>query len=315
MSKLAGPQAKKSSSKILSLLNSKPSAMENKFHPTSHLTVIIFFSIIAILLGTTFYVAPNSYTKASVTQLPEDADPIPPTPAPIPATTDRFYAPILMYHHISDTMPAGPYVVRTATFEKQMAWLKDNNYHVITYAKFYEALINKTTLPEKPVVLTFDDNNKDQFENALPILKKYNYSGLFFIPTAYIGKRGGVMTWDMLKTLVKENMEIGGHSSTHPNLRVIPKEQLYDEELIGSKAVLEKNLGITINFFAYPGGAKSETVVQAVKDTGYTSAVTTIYDPNHSYNDDPYQISRIYVGNNMENFKDFIVGKNLYKSH
>lgn len=289
--------------------------MENKFHPTSPLTVIIFFSIIATLLGTTFYVAPSSYTKASVTQLPEDSDPIPPTPAPIPATTDKFYAPILMYHHISDTMPAGPYVVRPATFEKQMAWLKDNNYHVITYAKFYEALINKTTLPDKPVVLTFDDNNKDQFENALPILQKYNYSGIFFIPTAYINKRGGVMTWDMLKTLVKENMEIGGHSSTHPNLRVIPKEQLYNEELIGSKAILEKNLGITINFFAYPGGAKSKTVVQAVKDTGYTSAVTTMYDPYHTYNDDPYLISRIYVGDSMENFKDFIVGKNLYKSH
>lgn len=284
--------------------------MQNKFHPTSHLTVIIFFTIIATLLGTTLYVAPGSFTKAAITQIS-----IQTAPEPIPATADRFYAPILMYHHISDTMPAGPYVIRTAVFENQMAWLKDNNYHVIPYSQFYEALTTKTTLPEKPVILTFDDNNKDHYENALPILKKYNYKAIFFVPTAYVNKRGGVMTWDMLKELVDEGMEIGSHSSTHPNLTIIPKTQLYEEELRGSRKILEEKLGISIKFFAYPGGAKSKSVIQAVKETGYLSALSTIYDPNHSYEEDPYKVSRIYVGNSMENFVDFINGRNLHKSH
>ncbi|MBI5754438.1 polysaccharide deacetylase family protein [Candidatus Peregrinibacteria bacterium] len=240
----------------------------------------------------------------------------PPPPAKPPhAAKDKFYAPILMYHHISTTMSAGPYVIRPEIFEKQMAWLKDNKYHVITYAQFYGALTTKTDLPDKSVVLTFDDNDKDQYINALPILKKYGYSGIFYIPTAYVNVRGGVMTWDMLKDLVKNNMEIGAHSSTHPDLRVIPKKQLYDEELTGSKEALQKNLGIEIKFFAYPGGAHSKSIEQAVKDTGFLSAVTTFYTPDHTYDEDPYKISRIYVSNSMDEFADFIVGKNLYKSH
>lgn len=264
-------------------------------------------------MGATLATVPLSRTIAIKSQL--DAKKYQKPPLPTQASSDTFYAPILMYHHINDAMPAGPYVIRTETFEKQMAWLKDNNYHVISYMQFYKALTNKTVVPEKSVVITFDDNNKDQYQNALPILKKYGYTAMFFIPTAYINKRGGVMTWDMLKTLVKDNMEIGSHSSTHPNLRVIPKKQLYDEELIGSKKILEENLGIKINFFAYPGGAKSNSVVQAVKDTGYLSALSTIYSPNHSYKEDPYRVARIYVGNNMNNFIDFINGRNLYKSY
>jgi peptidoglycan/xylan/chitin deacetylase (PgdA/CDA1 family) len=289
----------------------------NKTSTDSTNSFIALLAVLVVAIGVTFCVTPEShrYTKASILQLPESADPIPPIQAPTPATAENFYAPILMYHHISDTMPAGPYVIRTAVFENQMNWLKENNYHVISYSQFYEALTTKSTLPEKPVVITFDDNNKDQYENALPILKKYGYTAIFFVPTAYVNKRGGVMTWDMLKTLTKEGMEIGSHSSTHPNLTVIPKSQLYDEELIDSKKILEEKLGISIKFFAYPGGAKSKTVTKAVEDTGYLSAVTTIYTPNHTYDENPYKVSRIYVGNSMENFVDFINGRNLYKSH
>lgn len=289
--------------------------MQNKFRPTTIDTAIAFLASVVTLLSITFYTASSTYTNASVLQLVEKTPLTTPAFVPSPATSDKFYAPILMYHHISDTMAAGPYVIRTDAFENQMKWLKENNYHVITYSQFYEALTQKTTLPEKPVVITFDDNNKDQYENALPILKKYDYKAIFFVPTAYVEKRGGVMTWEMLTTLVNEGMEIGSHSSTHPNLTILPERQLYDEELIGSKKILEEKLGIAIKFFAYPGGAKSGSVVQAMEDTGYLSAVTTIYDPNHSYDENPYRIPRIYVGNSLENFIDFINGRNLYKSY
>jgi|GEM_PF-1703657 len=292
-----------------------------KIDPTSNIVVIIFFLLIFGSIAITLsvkHLTNLNFLTASVIQddgTTAPPDPVPPILGPKHQRSDKFYAPILMYHHISDTMPAGPYVVRPATFEKQMAWLKDNNYTVISYSQFYEALTTQSPLPEKPVVLTFDDNDKDQYENALPILQKYNYKAIFFVPTAYVNVRGGVMTWDMLKTLLSDGMEIGCHSSTHPDLRVIPLKQLYDEELIGSKKILEKNLGISIKFFAYPGGAKSKSVVKAVEDTGYLSAVTTFYTPDHTYDENPYKVSRIYVDNNMDNFKDFIVGKNLYKSH
>lgn len=289
--------------------------MQNKFHPTSIDTAIAFLATVITLLGITFYAAPSVYTEVSIFQAIEKTTLTQSGFVPTPATSDKFYAPILMYHHISDTMAAGPYVIRTDAFENQMKWLKENNYNVITYSQFYEALTQKTSLPEKPVVITFDDNNKDQYENALPILKKYDYKAIFFVPTAYVNVRGGVMTWEMLTTLVNEGMEIGSHSSTHPNLTILPERQLYDEELIGSKKTLEEKLGIAIKFFAYPGGAKSGSVVQAMEDTGYLSAVTTNYDPNHSYDENPYRVSRIYVGNSMENFVDFINGRNLYKSH
>lgn len=289
--------------------------MAKKLHPTSPYVIAFFLTIVIALVATAFFVKSYTYTKAPTSELPESHDPVPITSLGKVSPTDKFYCPILMYHHISDTMPAGPYVIRPDVFEEQMAWLKDNNYHVIKYEDFYNAVTTLTPLPEKPVVLTFDDNNKDQYYNALPVLKKYGYTGIFFIPTAYIDVRGGVMTTEMLKTLVKDGMEIGDHSNTHPDLRVIPREQLYNEELIGSKKILEKKLGISIKFFAYPGGEKSKSVVQAVEDTGYLSAVTTFYTPDHTYNENLYKVPRIYVDNNMKNFADFIVGKNLYKAH
>ncbi len=220
-----------------------------------------------------------------------------------------FTVPILMYHHIAKRQIHDPYSVSPDVFDQQMNWLKMNNYQVITYADFNIAMINKKLLPPKSVVISFDDGDVDQYSAALPILKKYNYSAIFFITTNYIGHKQW-MDWKMLKELVVNKMEIGGHTKSHPNLAKLSSES-QKRELVNSKAVLEKNLNIKIDYFAFPGGAYSSTTVRLLKESGYMSAVTTRHGVKHEFGENLFLVSRIHIDDDLASFTQFVKGARL----
>jgi len=226
---------------------------------------------------------------------------------PINVPTGTFYLPILMYHQIKNDNKQSPYIVSPAIFEEQLSWLKENGYHSIRYDEFYKILQGEERPPEKGVVITFDDGFRNQYENAFPLLKKYGMTGIFFIYTKAVGTRGG-MTWDMLRDLLKNNMEIGSHTVTHPDLDRLTAFQV-DYELTQSKKLLEKNLSIPIHYFAYPGGSYKLTVVKEVKKAGYLSAVTTVHNVFHPNNENPFLVRRIHIDNDMVSFVLFVTGQ------
>lgn len=217
------------------------------------------------------------------------------------------HVPILMYHHIVKRLKHDPYSVSPDVFDQQMNWLKQNDYQVITYADFYQAMLKHKVLPKKSVVITFDDGDVDQYSAAWPILKKYHYSALFYITTNFIGHRQW-MNWDMLKELsAAGNMEIGAHTMSHPNLSKLSSEKQW-RELVVSKNILEKNLKTKINFFAYPGGAHNTSTIALLKKAGYLSAVTTRHDVFHLPNENLYLVSRIHIDDDLASFAQFVEG-------
>lgn len=184
--------------------------------------------------------------------------------------------PILVYHIVRPSYPTDSKGVKDLAqtpevFDAQMQHLQDAGYHVITFGALENALKDGAPLPEKPIVLSFDDGWRDQYEYAFPILKKHNLTATFFVFTNPIGRKG-FLTWDNLKEMRDAGMTIGSHSLSHPFLVRITDPAQLKKEVEGSKAVLEKELGITVSEFAYPFGQVTPAVEDAVVTAGYKAA-------------------------------------------
>lgn len=259
----------------------------------------LFLSLLFVFASFFIYtIIKHQYSEIKTTILSsENFTNIIQTTKPMP---DIFYAPVLVYHHIAPNPNNSQHYVSPEIFEQQMGWLKNNNYNVITYKQLYEALTASSTLPTNPVVITFDDGNKDQYENAFPILKKYNYTAMFFIETITIGKSQW-MSFDMMRELLDAGMEIGSHTVTHYNL---PKQNLdtIKSELTKSKQVLEENLNIPIDFFAYPNGTYSQLIIEELMTAGYKSATTITQSVLQDKNKSIYLIPRLYITDNLKAF-------------
>lgn len=205
---------------------------------------------------------------------------------PITLQAEPTDVPILVYHIVrpayeSDSADVRALAQTPEIFDAQMQYLQDTHYHVISFASLENYLRGKEPLPDKPIVITFDDGWHDQFEYAFPILKKYGYSATFFVFTNSIGKRG-FLSWDNLKELMASNMTIGSHSRTHPYLTRITDQTKLRSEIYESKETLEKNLGVTINQFAYPFGQYNADIIDLVKEAGYTSGRGDYYSSRQS---------------------------------
>lgn len=208
--------------------------------------------------------------------------------------------PVLAYHHIRKAKAGDYNSVSPEIFDQQMNWLKKNNYQVLSYGQFYQILTSTSTAPQKSVVISFDDGYKDQYQNGLPILKKYGYSAIFFVNYNSIGWWGH-MNWAMLKDLIKNKMEIGSHSLSHKNLTKLSlKNVIY--ELRQGKLKLEYRLMAPIYHLAYPGGFYSEQVIEQAADAGFWSALTYENGLTHNRAESPYAISRIHTDNNLTSF-------------
>lgn len=109
-----------------------------------------------------------------------------------------------------------------------------------------------SALPKKPVVISFDDGYEDAYAAALPLLKKYDFKGSFAIITGKVGTPD-YMTWEHIKTLARGGMEILSHTISHSDLRLISDKKL-EEELAGSKKILQDKLGVQIDGLVYPSG-------------------------------------------------------------
>jgi peptidoglycan/xylan/chitin deacetylase (PgdA/CDA1 family) len=181
--------------------------------------------------------------------------------------------PILVYHHVVPGRSASVLFVPPETFEQQLKYLQDNGYRAIRFDDLADSLEYGIPLPDRPVIISFDDGWENQFTYAFPLLQKYGFSATFFVVTGYLDHQN-FMTTEELKTMIAAGMTIGSHSRSHPALPSIGSGQRLKEEIVGSKAWLEDRLGIPIDTFAYPYGSYTTAVVTAVKAAGYRTART-----------------------------------------
>lgn len=185
--------------------------------------------------------------------------------------------PILMYHDVL-TKPQVFFDLVPEQFEAQLQNLKDNGFTGISLDQLVHHLRTGAPLPEKPVVLSFDDGYAGHYEHVFPLLKKYQMPAVFFV---FPGKMDGeivgrsTLTWDQVKEMAADPLiTIGSHSVTHPpDLREFSDADLA-YELTESKRRLEEGLGQPVHYFSYPAGHYDERVADAVAEAGYLAAFT-----------------------------------------
>lgn len=184
--------------------------------------------------------------------------------------------PVLMYH---DILPEKEvfFDVTPAEFETHLKRISELKATPITLDQLVAHLQTGMPLPEKPVLLTFDDGYEGHYTYVLPLLRKYSYPAVFGIYPAKVGTKMGrsSLTWEQLREMAADPLvTIASHSFTHPpDLRPLPDDRLR-HEIVASKRVLEEKLGITIHHFVYPVGKYNERVKDWVQKAGYRSALT-----------------------------------------
>lgn len=205
------------------------------------------------------------------------------------STEKSIKVPILIYHSIrplkNETKEQNKYSVSPDVFEKELKYIKDNGYTTIRMDDLTEAVLNGKQLPEKPIAITFDDGLRNQYEYAIPLLKKYNMIGTFYIYTNPIAhEKPHFLTWEMVKEIDKDGHEIGSHTWTHPYLTKITDPKILDKEMIWSKEVIEKNIGHQIKSIAYPFGLANENVINEARKAGFTNGRLILQGVNHDKN-------------------------------
>ncbi|MEI8174994.1 MAG: polysaccharide deacetylase family protein [bacterium] len=199
--------------------------------------------------------------------------------APVSSPEKIIYqVPIFVYHSLGpikikkESAIQLHYRVTSDVFEMQMKYLKDNGYNPISFSTYVNSLTNNTELPNKAMVLTFDDGWKTQYKYAVPILEKYGFTATFFIVSDYASLNyGAFMNIDELKVLIANGFDIGSHTKTHPVLSRISSEKAVIE-LTESKKTLEDALGIKITTLAYPYYVSGKTIRDLAESAGYSGA-------------------------------------------
>ena len=109
-------------------------------------------------------------------------------------------------------------IVSVPDFQAQMQALHDWGYTAIPISLLLDALIDGAELPPKPIVITFDDGNRNIYDNAFPIMKEYNFPGVFYIVGNRVNSGTNITHAPELKEMVDAGWEIGSHSYTHSDL-------------------------------------------------------------------------------------------------
>lgn len=275
-----------------------------------------FYRIMALLMALVFIVAAagcttvgNKKADSGITPTPSPvatptpvevkptATPIPVTPGPTPSATPKTLAkrtvPILYYHAINDEIGQGQLAelfVSPKEFEKQMAFLKQNNYNVITF----DDLHNLDNVPN-PVIITFDDGYEDNYLYAYPVLKKYGFKASIFLVSDFIGN-SSILNKAQIKEM-SDLINFQGHTMTHPNLPDIKIEDA-EKELSVSKKVIEEITGKPVTVFAYPTGLYNKQILDITKKH-YQYAVWN-GGGLYTTTDDPYIMKRVYIPRELD---------------
>jgi peptidoglycan/xylan/chitin deacetylase (PgdA/CDA1 family) len=234
----------------------------------------------------------------------------PPLGSPLTQQTREVRVPILMYHYVGDLPPGADAIrrgltVSRADFTAQLNWLRAEGYRSVSLEELYLALAYGGPLPEKAVVLTFDDGYIDNFDVALPLLREYGFSGTFFVITNSVGTPG-YMSWDQLRAAHRRGIEVQSHTATHPDLSKAEGARL-TAELTSSRDRLRQELGETPYFLCYPAGRYDAETVNQARAAGYLMAVTTRPGSTHR-SEGRFELTRVRVsgGDPLEKFVDSV---------
>ncbi|MBE5745100.1 MAG: polysaccharide deacetylase family protein [Clostridiales bacterium] len=170
---------------------------------------------------------------------------------------------ILYYHEVVKKGEGAAYQkIEEEKFEEQMRYLQENGYTTLFFSQLDKPL------PEKPIIISFDDGFLSVYEKAAPIMRKYGVKGNVYLPTAYIGNDEKFMTWDMVKALqTNKDFEMQAHTHNHVDIRTLSKEDM-TEEIQKSQEKFAAELGYLPNAICLPFGTYDRKSLRLLKRSG-----------------------------------------------
>jgi len=166
-----------------------------------------------------------------------------------------------------------------------MKFISSGRYNVVSLDHILDSIQERRSLPDNALAVTLDDGFSDNYYNALPILERYSVPATIFLTAGLLGSTNVWMTskgfptrnmlsWDHVKEMQARRVSFGSHTMTHPPLTEIESEKAR-WEIMESKKIIEDRIGISIKYFAYPFGLFSDSVVDHVRQAGFSLACST----------------------------------------
>lgn len=233
--------------------------------------------------------------------------------------------PILLYHSVSPyaTPRFRRWVMPPERFAEQMAYLRANGYTPLTVTALARAMTQPAAaLPDRPVVVTFDDAFADFYIYAMPVLQDVGIVATVYVPTAFVGGTGRwleglgegqrpILTWTQLGDLRMCGIECGSHGHTHRQLDALPRMDAMNEIAL-STALLQEQLGEPVLTFAYPFGYYGQAVHRMVEEAGYLSACGVKHALS-ALHDDRFALARIIIDSDIDipHFASLLAGEEL----
>ncbi len=187
--------------------------------------------------------------------------------------------PVLMYHEIAEPADSrSRLAVSPGAFAAQLDCLAEAGFKTMTAGAVAKVLAQGDgELPERTIVLTFDDGYEDFYSRATPMLSEHGFTATLFLTSGWVrdvgtgtaGERPGrMLSWDQVTETAHAGIEIAAHTRWHPQLDQLPETSVR-QELYTSKAWLEERLGVPVPGLAYPFGYSNATVRRVAREMGY----------------------------------------------
>lgn len=201
------------------------------------------------------------------------------------AADDGVRVAVLGYHDFSERLPETAMRIRTSKFRKQLETIRQLGITVISLDDFIAWKSGDKPIPEKSLLLTFDDGWKSVYTDALPILREFAYPFTIYLYKNYVDGGGKALTSPMIKEMIAAGATIGSHSVSHPYPLTVKSfckkgPKAYDaflrKEIGESKRFLESTFAVKATTYAYPGGYFTAEMWPICKEFAYTQCFTVL---------------------------------------
>lgn len=182
------------------------------------------------------------------------------------------HATILVYHHVSKKTPPST-SISPQKFEEHLDYIKEN-HNVISLNRLVDHLKKSTDIPDKSVVITFDDGFSNILHNAHPLLRKFEFPYTIFVNPSEVGSGKSHLSWSQLQMMSQQDVLIANHYWDHRHLLDNAKESNWlnvtRKHILDAEEAIKKNIGTSPGFIAYPFGEFNQELTILLKDMGIT---------------------------------------------
>lgn len=200
--------------------------------------------------------------------------------------------PVLVFHSVTDCADSSIWTLPRRTFRRHIEAIAASGRTSLSFGDLVDGLAGLTSLPDRPVVVTFDDGYADNLE-AAAVCHQHGLRASVFVTTGYIGDPGMVTPAQARELVAMPDVEVGSHTVRHARLDELSRGDIA-RELGDSRSHLEQLLSAPVDTLAYPHGNYDDRVKQIAASTGYRGAAAVRMALSHS-GDDPFAVARYIV--------------------